>query len=101
MADDGMPKSAIELAMERLRKKDEEENVTVRPLTDFQKAAIAELRNMYQSKIAELEILQQSQLAAARDPLELEEIGRQFRAERDGLVAERDARIDEIRYGRK
>ncbi len=46
--------------MERLRKKDAEEGVTTRPMTDQQKAAIAEVRSLYDSKIAEQDILQQS-----------------------------------------
>ena len=55
MADDGGPKSSFELAMERLRKKDAEEGVTTRPMTDLQKGAIAEVRSLYDSKIAEQE----------------------------------------------
>src|SRR5262245_12619629 len=43
MADDA-PKTAYELAMERLRKKDGEASAEDRPLTDTQKAAIAEIR---------------------------------------------------------
>jgi hypothetical protein len=43
---DNAPKSALELAMERLRQKDKESNATERPLTDEQKAAIAEVRQM-------------------------------------------------------
>ena len=43
MSDDG-PKSAFELAMERLRQKDTEARIDDRPLTDEQKAAIAEGR---------------------------------------------------------
>src|SRR6185369_447566 len=45
MADDSVPKSAYELAMERLRKKDEADGVTSTPVTDEQKTAIAEVRN--------------------------------------------------------
>ena len=37
---DEAPKSAYELAMERLRKKDAEQGITTAPLTDAQKAAI-------------------------------------------------------------
>ncbi len=37
---DDAPKSAYEIAMERLRRKDREEGVAERPLTDEQKAAI-------------------------------------------------------------
>ena len=47
MSDDA-PKSAYELAMERLRKKDREAgDDDDRPLSDVQKAAIAEVRQFY------------------------------------------------------
>ena len=55
MADDQKPKIGDELAMERLRKQDEEAGVERRPVTDAQKAAIAEIRNFYEAKLAELE----------------------------------------------
>jgi hypothetical protein len=45
MSDD-RPKSAFELAMERLRQKDKEASVDDRPLSDEQKAAIAEARSI-------------------------------------------------------
>ncbi len=38
------PKTAFELAMERLRQKDREVGVEERPLTDEQKTRIAEVR---------------------------------------------------------
>ena len=47
---DNTPKSALELAMERLRQKDKESNAPERPLTDEQKAAIAEVRQMTRAK---------------------------------------------------
>jgi hypothetical protein len=59
MAGDEAPKSAYELAMERLRKKDAEEGVERRPLTDAQRTAIAEVRNFYEAKLAEIEVLHQ------------------------------------------
>ncbi len=101
MADDGAPKSAFDLAMERLRKKDAEEGVTTRPMTDEQKAALAEVRSIYEAKLAEQEILQQAAMNAhlAADPTELEEIGRQFRRERERLASERDAKLEKIRRG--
>lgn len=101
MADDSAPKSAVELAMERLRKKDAAEGVSTRPLTDAQKTEIAELRSLYGSKIAEQDILQQAAMNSrlAADPAELDEIGRQFRRERERLATERDARIEKIRQG--
>ncbi len=87
--------------MERLRKKDTEEGVTTRPMTDQQKAAIAEVRSLYNSKIAEQDILQQSatnRLLGA-DPAELDEVARQFRRERERLASERDAKVDGLRQG--
>jgi hypothetical protein len=101
MADDSAPKSAIELAMERLRKKDAAEGVTARPMTDAQKAAIAEVRSLYDSKIAEQDVLQQSAMnrRLAADPAELDEIARQFRRERERLATERDAKVEKIRQG--
>ena len=57
MSEEDGPKSAIELAMERLRKEDAEAEVTTRKLTDEEKAAIAEVRSPYDSRTAEQEIL--------------------------------------------
>lgn len=87
--------------MERLRKKDAEEGVTTQTMTDAQKAAIAEVRSLYDSRIAEQNILQQSAMNArlGGDPAELEEVGRQFRSERERLAAERDAKVEKIRRG--
>ena len=53
MADDTRLKSSFELAMERLRQKDAESGVTVRTLTDAEKAQIAEIRSIYEARIAE------------------------------------------------
>jgi hypothetical protein len=95
----GAPKSALELAMERLRKKDEEEGVTTQPLTDEQKKQIAETRSYYDAKIAEQEILQASALQKVWDPAEREEVDRQFRRERERLASDRDAKVEKIRRG--
>ena len=101
MSDDAGPKSSLELAMERLRKKDLEEGVTTRPLTDQQKRDIAEVRSLYNSKIAEQDILKQSAMKSlfGADPAALEEVDRRFRRERERLVSERDAKVEKIRQG--
>ena len=44
MADQDAPKSAYEIAMARLQKKDKEEGVVDRPITEAQRAAIAEAK---------------------------------------------------------
>ena len=101
VSDDGAPKSSFELAMERLRKKDAEEGVTTRAMSDEQKSAIAEVRSLYNAKIAEQDILQQSAMKQLRnaDPAEAEEVGRRFRREREHLASERDTRVEKIRRG--
>lgn len=102
MPDNAAPKTSVELAMERLRKKDADAGITARPLTDEQKSAIAEVRSLYDSKIAEQDILQQSatrRLQLGAEPAELDEIARQFRRERERLTSERDAKLDKIRRG--
>ena len=101
MPADTPPKSSLELAMERLRKKDAEAGVTTRPLTGQQKAAITEVRSLYDSKIAEQDILQRSAMNGllGADSAELDEVARQFRRERERLASDRDAKIEALRQG--
>jgi hypothetical protein len=94
---DDAPKSAFELAMERLRRKDQEEGIEERPLTDDQRARIAETRSLYQARIAELEILAGSDRAKATTHEELDAIEERYRSERERLGQERDRKIEEIR----
>lgn len=85
--------------MERLRQKDEAAGVTTRPLTDADKAAIAEIRNYYEAKIAQEDVLYQSKLRSVADAEARELLGEQFRRERERLTSERDAKIEKIRRG--
>ena len=87
--------------MERLRKKDAEAGVSTRPITDEQRAAIAEVRSLSDSKIAEQDILQQSAMnrLLGADPAELDVVASQFRRERERLASERDARVEKLRRG--
>ena len=96
MSDD-QPKSAYELAMERLRKKDADAGVVEKPITEEQKAAIAEIRSRYQAKLAELEILHRSQVIALVDPMALETAEAEYRRERERLNAERESKIAAVR----
>ena len=100
MPDDTAPKSAYELAMARLRKRDEETGGTQQRLTDPQKTAIAEIRNFYEAKIAEQEILHGSRLMATWDPEQREVIEGELRRDRERLASERDAKIAKIREQR-
>ena len=99
MTDEKPLKSAVELAMERLAKKDADAGVESRPLTDAQKAAIAEARNFYDAKIAERQVLHQSQMRASIDPAVRETLGAEYRRDRERLVSERDHKIEKIRRG--
>jgi hypothetical protein len=93
MNDEKPLKSSIELAMERMARKDADAGVTSTPLTDAQKAAIAETRNFYEAKIAELEVLHQSKINGTFDPAERDTLDQQYRREREHLTTERDNKI--------
>lgn len=97
MGDDTAPKSAYELAMERLRKKDADAGITRQPVTEAQKAAVAEIRSFYESKLAELEVLHQGQLRRLFDPEQRATLEEQYRRDRHRLVSERDAKIEKAR----
>ena len=97
MTEDRTLKSAVELALERLKKKDAEAGVEARPLTDAQKAAIAEARNFYEAKAAEAEVLHQSKLKTTPDPEQREALLQNYRRDRERLTSERDAKIAKIR----
>jgi hypothetical protein len=97
MAEEGSPKSSFELAMERLRKKDADAGIEHRPITDEQKAAIAEARSYYGAKIAELEVMHQSKLMETFDPAIRDTLDEGYRRERDRLTSDRDNKIEKIR----
>ena len=90
-------KSAYELAMERLRKKDAEAGIENKPLTDEQKAEIAEVRKVYEAKLAQEEVLHQSSLRKTVDPDERAKLEDDYRRGREKIAAERDGKIEKIR----
>jgi len=96
MSDD-RPKTAYELALERLRKKDTESGVDERPLSAEQKAAIAEARQVHDAKVAEREILHQAALRGAGSHEEIERLNEELRRDRERLASARDRKITEIR----
>jgi hypothetical protein len=98
---DNVPKSAYELAMERLRKKDQDEGITVVPLTDEQRTQIAEVRNFYEAKIAEQKVLHESAMRRTLDPAERDTLVEQHRRELEHFTSARDAKIEKIRRGQQ
>jgi len=91
------PKSRLDIVMERLRRKDAEAGITETPLTDEQRAAIADARNLYDAKVAERRILHQSSMMRTFDPAERQTLEEDFRRDLERLEADRDARIRKIR----
>jgi hypothetical protein len=97
VADDDAPKSAYEIVLERLRKKDREEGVEERPLSEEQRAQIADIRKSYEARFAEREILHQASLRKTADPAERETLEEQYRRDRERLGSERDRKIEKVR----
>ena len=97
MSEDKPLKSAVDLALERLKKRDQDAGIESRPLTDAQKAAIAEARNFCQAKLAEREVLHQSAMRGTMEPAERETMDADYRRECERFTSERDAKIQKIR----
>ena len=95
-------KSALELAMEKLKARKPEESTVV--LTDAQRQEISDLRKQYDAKIAEKEIMMQSelrQLIQRRPPQEAmaaaHELREKFQQARKALQEELEAKIAAVR----
>ena len=93
------PKSALEIVMERLRKKDADAGVEERTLTDEQRAGIAEARSVYEARVAERRIMHQSAAATVFDPAQREQLDDVLRRDLDRFASDRDAKIRRIREG--
>ena len=97
MSQEGAPKSAYELAMERLRKKDEAAGIVQAPLTDAQKAEITEIRSLYGARLAQADLQYQDRQRATFDPAVHEALEVEYRRERERLSAEMDAKVEKAR----
>jgi hypothetical protein len=83
--------------MERLRKKDAEQGIVERPLTDQQKTEIAEIRSTYEARLAQADVMHRDALMKTLDPEAIAEIDRNYRREREQLTSERDRKIELVR----
>ena len=79
---------------------DAEAGIVSQPVSEEQKAAIAEVRNQYQAKIAEVEILHRGEMVGMMDPAAREAAEQQYRQERGRLERERDSKIEQARAPR-
>ena len=93
------PKSALELVMERLRKKDAEAGITETPLTDAQRAAIADARSVYDARAAERRIMHRSAVVKTVDPEERQALDDALRRDLERFESDRDSKIRKIREG--
>jgi hypothetical protein len=94
---DERPKTAYELAMERLSRSDQKGAAPTRALTDAQKAEIAEARQIHQSRVAEREILHQAAMRKAGSHEEVDQLNEALRRDMDHYARERDRKIAQIR----
>jgi hypothetical protein len=83
--------------MERLRQRDAEAGVEHKPVTEEQKAKIAEIRNFYQAKLAELEVLHHGKMKTVADPEERAAREAEYQRDRERLNSERDHKIEKAR----
>jgi hypothetical protein len=91
------PKSAYEIILERLQKKDKEDGVEERTLTPEQKDRIAEVRRVYEARLAEREILYQASRRKAQDLETLDRLEQEYKRDRERISSERDRKLDEAR----
>ena len=91
------PKSALELVMERLRKQDAAAGVSETPITDEQRAAIAEARSVYEAKVAERRIMHQSSIVTVFDPQERQALDDSLRRDLERFESERESKVRKIR----
>jgi hypothetical protein len=96
---DHSPRSAFEIAMDRLRQKDAQDGVEPPSRTDEQRAAITEVRSVYDAKLAQAEVMHRSAVAGVFDPDVRAKLDEEYQRDRARFVSERDAKIDRIRSG--
>jgi len=93
-------KTAYELAMEKLRRKDAETGESRTPLDEEQKKEIGEIRTIASARLAEREILYQADLRKARgagDPEEIKKVEEAYRKDRTRIEEDREAKIRAVR----
>lgn len=95
------PKSAYDLAMERLEAADRESGVKETSLSAAQKEAVAEARRVAMSRLAELEILFRDAMRKTADPAERAKAEDGYRINRKRIEDDRERAIESIRSGRR
>jgi hypothetical protein len=91
------PKSAYELAMERLREADRAAGVAEISLSPAQKREIAEARRIATSRLAEREILFGDAMRKIQDPAEREKAEHEHQVDRQRIQDDCERAIEAIR----
>jgi len=99
MTDDDKPRTALEIAMARLKQRDAESGVVETPLSEQQKAQIAEARSVHKAKVAQREILHKSALLGVFDPADRERIDAEHRDELRRLNEDFERSVRRVRGG--
>ena len=94
------PKTAFELAMERLRAEDGEAGVKETPLTPKQKDAIAEARRIASARLAEREILFRDSMKKTPEAELREKAESDYQTDRQRIHDDCERAIEEIRRGK-
>lgn len=100
---DFAPKSAWEIALEKLKQQDRARGIAgPDALTDDQKKDIAALRRRFEAKLAEAEILHHDQRRKALDdPEAIAKAEEEYRIERRRIEDQREREIERVRRGEK
>lgn len=93
------PKTAFELAMERLNAEDREAGTKETPLSAKQKEAIAEARRIASSRLAEREILFRDSMRKTPEPEMREKAEAEYHIDRGRINDDCEKAIEEIRRG--
>ena len=94
------PKSAFELAMERLNAEDREAGTRETPLSPKQKEAIAEARRVASSRLAEREILFRDSMRRTPDPELRAKAESEYQIDRQRIHDDCERAVEAIRRGR-
>ena len=94
------PKSAFELAMERLNAEDREAGTRETPLSPKQKEAIAEARRIASAGLAEREILFKDVMRKTADPDARAAAEREYQIDRQRINDDCERALEGIRRGK-
>jgi hypothetical protein len=94
------PKTAFDLAMERLNAEDREAGTKETRLTAKQKEAIAEARRVASSRLAEREILFRDSMRKTPDPETREKAEAEYHVDRQRINDDCERAIETIRKGK-